>query len=262
MQKLMIGQFHLLSWLLAAFLFGGMLLLLELGYRNGIRSRAREGAKQEGLGTLEGGVFGLMGLLLAFSFSGAASRFDDRRKLIVEEANDIGTTWLRLDLLPVAAQAAVKDSFRNYVDARIATYRAVPDYDAAMAFMKRSEELQGVIWNQAVTATRDGWVPAANLLLPALNSTFDISTTRKYAALTHPPLMLYGLLLMLVLMSSWLAGYGMAASSTRKWSHAITFIVLVSLTIWVIFDLEYPRLGFIRVDNFDQAILDVRASMK
>jgi len=258
MQEFLTGRFTLLAGLVVLAILGSMFLLLELGYRIGRRHR-EEGWRQ-GLGTLEGGVFGLMGLLLAFTFSGAASRFDARRTLIVEEANDIGTAWLRIDLLPVDAQRAIRDSFRSYVDARIATYRAMPDYRVAMEHNARMEQLQGVIWQQATTATREGWV-GPNLLLPALNAMFDITNSRKWATRAHPPGIVYVLLAVLVLMTSMLAGYAMSAAA-RRWSHIIAYVLMVSLTIWVILDLEYPRLGVIRVDDFDQAIVDVRASMK
>ena len=84
-------------------LFFGMIVSMEVGRRLRLRSQAKgaEGSAA-GLGAVEGALFGLMGLVLAFTFSGAISRFDDRRKLIVEEANDIGTAYLRVDLLPAA----------------------------------------------------------------------------------------------------------------------------------------------------------------
>ena len=81
-------------------LFLGMLLFLEIGRRIAVR-RVREdtGAAGEGVGAVDGAVFALLGLLIAFTFSGASSRFDTRRQLIVEETNDIGIAYLRLDLL-------------------------------------------------------------------------------------------------------------------------------------------------------------------
>ena len=87
--------------LFAVTLFFGILLFLEVGRRIGIRriTNDTEGARA-GTGAVEGAVFGLLGLLIAFTFSGAASRFDTRRQLIVEETNVIGTAYLRLDLLP------------------------------------------------------------------------------------------------------------------------------------------------------------------
>ena len=115
-------------------LFLGMLLLLDMGRRLGRRRRApaTEGPAAEGR-VVEGAVFGLLGLLVAFTFSGAAARFDTRRQLIVEETNALGTAYLRLDLLPPAAQPALREWFRQYVEARLAAYQQLPDIAAAQA---------------------------------------------------------------------------------------------------------------------------------
>src|SRR5262245_16132661 len=95
--------------LLAGSLFIGMLLLLETGRRLSLRQLAQEGAAERaGFGVIEGAVFALLGLLIAFTFSGAAARFDTRRQLVVEEANAIGTAYLRLDLLPATAQPQLR----------------------------------------------------------------------------------------------------------------------------------------------------------
>ncbi|HKP30308.1 MAG TPA: hypothetical protein VJU15_12930 [Gemmatimonadales bacterium] len=261
MQRVLAGNFHLIAILIVLLLLAGMFLLVEVGYRIGLRHRREDDSAGEGLGALEGGVLGLMSLLLAFSFSGAADRFNTRRALVVEEANELGTAWLRLELLPPAAQPAIRDSFRNYVDSRIETYRAMPDYDKAMASLARANALQPVIWKMAVDATRDGWAPAATVLFPSLNSTFDIATTRFWATRMHPPFIIHGLLLLLVLLGASLAGYAMSRGGRRRWSHTLIFVCMVVITIWIILDLEYPRLGLVRVDEFDQAIADVRATM-
>ena len=120
------------SLLFGIALFLGMLILLEIGWRIGIRRWAKdpEGARA-GVGTVEGAVFALLGLLIAFTFSAAASRFDARRQLIIEETNDIGTAYLRLDLLPAEAQPGLREKFREYVDARLEVYRKLPDIAAA-----------------------------------------------------------------------------------------------------------------------------------
>jgi MFS family permease len=88
--------------------FLGMVLFLELGRRIGRRMHADTPERAPtGVGAVEGAVFALFGLLIAFTFSGAASRFDDRRHLIIDEANDIGTAWSYLDLLPVNEQGLI-----------------------------------------------------------------------------------------------------------------------------------------------------------
>jgi hypothetical protein len=180
-------HFSLIALLLVTGLFAGMLLLLETGRRIGLRRMAKDSkGAHVGLGSVDGSVFGLMGLLIAFTFSGAASRFDARRQLVVEEANDIGTAYLRLDMLPAAAQPALRESFRSYLDARLAVYRKLPDLQAAKAELARATELQGEIWTQAVAACREAAQPASVLVLPALNQMIDITTTRTMATQMHP----------------------------------------------------------------------------
>jgi CDP-diglyceride synthetase len=253
-----------IATVLAVGLFVGIVAMLELGRRLGIRRLASDTAgAQTGTGAVEGAVFALVGLLIAFTFSGAASRFDARRDLIVAETNAIGTAWLRLDLLP-AAQPAIRDSFLEYLDARLAVYRKLPDMEAAHAELAHATTLQATIWAQALAAgQREGASPdAIKLLLPALNDMFDIATTRTMATQTHPPFVIYGMLTVLALASALLAGFGMAGSKSRSWLHILGFAAVMAVAVYVIIDLEFPRLGLIRVDTFDQVLVELRASMK
>ena len=251
-------------FLLTFGLFLGMLLFLEIGRRIGVRRRKEQaGTGAEGVGAVDGAVFALLGLLIAFTFSGAAARFDTRRQLIVEETNDIGTAYLRLDLLPSDAQPLLRESFRRYLDARIEVYRKLPDMVAAKQELAKANELQKQIWRQAVAASRaEGASPAAPMLLvQALNAMFDITTTRTMATLMHPPPVVFVMLFGLALAASLLAGYGMTGSRVGSWFHMIGFALVVAFAVYVILDLEYPRLGLIRVDAFDQALMDLRQSM-
>lgn len=251
--------------LLAIGLFIGILLLQEIGRRIGIGRLARdpEGARA-GTGVIEGAVFALLGLLIAFTFSGAASRFDVRRNLIVEETNAIGTAWLRLDLLPPSVQPALRESFRRYVEARLEVYRKLPDVQAAQAELVKAIKLQGEMWTQAVAASRaEGAPPAAMmLLLPALNQMFDITTTRTLAARTHTPMIIFALLFGLALASALLAGYSMAGGKSHSWLHILGFAAVMAVAVYVILDLELPRLGLIRLDAFDRALIELRENMQ
>jgi hypothetical protein len=252
-------------WLLAGGLLVVMLASLEVGRRIGIyRKKADPEGAGAGLGAIEGAVFGLMGLLIAFTFSGAASRFDGRRQLVGEEANAIGTAYLRIDLLPQAAQPVMREDFRNYADARLATFRKLrTDMDAAKQAQSRSEELQVKIWNEAVAACKEVNSPAVTtLVLSSLNEMIDITTTRMVATQTHPPAVIFYGLGLLVVASSLLAGYGMASSKKRSWMHMLTYAFITASTLYVILDMEYPRIGLIRVDSADQVMFDVRSTMK
>jgi hypothetical protein len=243
-------------------LFVGMLLCLEVGRRIG-RRRRTEGAGEAGVGTVEGAVFGLLGLLIAFSFSGAAGRFDTRRHLIVEEANAIDTAYLRLDLLPADAQPALRELFRRYLDSRLSAYRKLPDIAAATAELHRSSQLQGDLWRQAVAASQQSSNTAATMLLiPALNAWFDITTTRTMATEMHPPDVIFAVLFGLALTSALLAGYGMGASPARSWLHMLGFAAALAVSCYVILDMEYPRFGLIKVTSFDQVLVDLRQNMQ
>ena len=104
---------------------------------------------------------------------------------MVEETNDIGTAYLRLDLLPADAQPVLRESFRRYLDARIEIYRKLPDIAAAKDQLAKADEVQIQIWRQAVAASlsKDAPPPAAILLLPVLNAMIDITTTQVLATL-------------------------------------------------------------------------------
>jgi hypothetical protein len=251
--------------LYTAGLFVGMLVLSEVGRRIGVRRLAGdpEGATV-GVGTVEGAVFGLLALLVAFTFSGAAARFDTRRQLIVEETNDIGTAYLRLDLLPTAAQPPLREHFRQYVAARLAVYRQLPDVAAATEALRRASTVQTEIWAQAVAGSRepDAHPDAAKLLLPALNAMFDITTTRTVALQTHPPTIIFAMLFVVALASALLAGHGLAGGKRRNWLHMVGFAAIITVAVYVILDLELPRLGLIRVEAFDQALVDLLKGMK
>ncbi len=245
-------------------LFLGMLLSLEIGRRLGARRIAKdlEGARP-GIDAAEGAVFALLSLLVAFTISGAASRFEARRELVAQEVNAIGTAYLRLDLLAPEDRSALQGLFRNYVDSRIETYRKMPDAEAEQAERARSVKLQGEIWTQAGTAIRTQGQPhVAILLMPALNAMIDITTTRAVAAHTHPPMIVFVLLTGLAFGCSLMAGYGMAGGKGRSWTHIVGFAAVMAITLYVIIEIEYPRLGLIRVDAVDQVLIDLRKSMQ
>lgn len=249
--------------LFSILLFFGMLTMLEMGRRIAARRRSQElDAERGNLGTIEGAVFALFGLLMAFTFSGAASRFNEKRMLIAEEANTIGTAYLRLDLVP-DVEAKLQDLFRRYLDSRLATYRKLPDMKAANLEMDNSKRLQQQIWSEAVKGTRlANSHPAAGwLLLPALNSMIDITTTRTMALQMHPPRIIYVLLFGLGLICSLLAGYRMAAGQRRSWLHILGFTVITVIVVYVVLDVEYPRTGLIHLESADQALVDLRHEM-
>lgn len=252
-------------WLIAGGLLFVIVALLETGRRIGAaRRRADPDGASAGLGTIEGAVFGLMGLLIAFTFSGASTRLETRRQQIGQEANAIGTAYLRIDLLPAAAQPALRQDFRDYLDLRISAFRKIRhDIATAKEDLARSNAMQGKIWKEAVIACQQQSSPAVTtLVLSSFNDMIDITTTRLVALQTHPPDIVFYGLGVLVLATSLLAGYGMAAGKQRSWMHMILYAVIMSAALYIILDIEHPRIGLIRLDGADQVLIDLRSSMK
>jgi hypothetical protein len=242
-------NFHPIS---AFFLLPFMLLLLELGRRFHQHHKAPTESP-----AIENAVFALFGLLLAFSFSGAATRYDAHRELIFEETNAIGAAYLRLDLLPPADQPALRQLFRDYTTSRLHLYDAVTD-----PVSPTSERLQREIWMRSVVAAS---APGANadatkLLLPALNTMIDITGTRQSAFNMHPPAIVFWLLFAFSGGAAFLAGYSMNARG-RSWFHMFALALAVTLTIYATLEIEYPRQGLIRLSDTDSTLIHLRDTM-
>jgi hypothetical protein len=260
---LVVGEEHFAVVFVVA-MFIAMLACLEIGRRLGQYFRARnDSGTSEGVATIDAALFALLGLLIAFTFSGAATRFEARRELIRDEANAIGTAYLRIDLLTPAAQPALRQDFRDYVEARLAIYADVRDPQKLRAAQAHAAAMQARLWahTMAGTAATPGVAPTT-LLIPPINEMFDMATTRTVASQAHPPKIIFAMLAFLALACSMTAGFSMASGHRgRQTLHIIAFSTAVTLTLYVILDLEYPRMGLFRIDTADQILRDVRASM-
>jgi hypothetical protein len=246
-------------------LFFAMVFLLELGRRFGqAKFNADPEGSQKGITAIEGSVFGLLGLIIAFTFSGALTRFDGRKQLITREVNSIGTAYLRIDLISVEDQPKMRELFRNYLDSRLERAQEVDDTADVNAIIRKTARIAGEMWHLAVISCQkpNASVDATKLLLPAMNEMFDIATERFVATKTHPPLVIFYLLSAMCLLSAFLAGYGMSGAKGRKFMHMVIFAFIMAITVYVIIDIEYPRRGFIRVDNIDKIFIDLRRSMQ
>lgn len=256
----MTNRYYFLT--IALLVFAGIIVCAEVGLR--VRRRhARMGHPAGSSDAAQGTAFALLGLLIAFTFAGAAGRFDDRRALIMEEANIIGTTYLRLDLLPDSTRAPLQALFRRYVDSRLAIYAAIPDMVLVEQRLEASTALQQAIWTGAVRATGAAGVEprAPMLLLPSINEMLDITTTRTATTKLHPPHVIYGLLVGAALLCGLIVGYELGGAARRRWLPLIVYAGVVTAAIGVSLDLEYPRLGLIRVDAMDSLLRDVRSQM-
>jgi hypothetical protein len=252
-----------LVFLLIPGLFLAILVFVGIGRRMDVRRVTEETDRERVvLTTIETAIYALLGLMVAFTFAGAASRFDARRTLTVSEANSIHDAYLRLDLLPTQAQPELRGMFRRYAAERLAVFNALPDAHVSEKHSARANVLQLQIWNAAVAGARGTRPESSSLLLNSLNEMFGIATTRSLMVRAHTPPVVIGVLVVLTLICAVLIGNGFP--STRKSAppiHVYGFALVMSVTLYVIFDLDHPRVGLIRLDYADQAMLDLIAHM-
>jgi hypothetical protein len=247
--------FHPIS---AFILFPIMIVLVLIGRL--VRSRHAEVSISS---SIEGAVFALFGLLLAFTFSGAVGRYDDHRKIFVEEANDIGVAYLRLDLLPAAAQPILRQDFRDYAAIREHRFDEKPESRQSIDAAVQTERLLRDIWTRSVAAANS---PGANpdatkLLIPALNAMIDITATRKNAYNMHPPDIVFLLLFLFSGGCALIAGFSMEPGK-HHWLYTLSLALTVSFTIYATLEIEYPRYGFIHLPGQSEVYDDLNTVMK
>lgn len=238
-------------------LFCSMLMLAAIGHKVGRRK-----TNQDGIAITEGAVFTLMALLVAFTFSNASSRFDQRRTLIIDEVNAISTAYLRLDILQSQDRAILQKDFNDYVNSRITIYQNIPDIDAVYAELNKSKMIGSKLWHDAVNAANRSQAKNANMLiLPPINSMFDIASTRVAFTSLHLHYIILSLLLLVALLSAFIIGYGTATKKHWLSVHIIAYSLILSVTIYIILDIEYPRYGIIKSAELDILMIDLKKTM-
>lgn len=242
-------------------LFVGMLLFLEVGRQVGEHQLALLGTQgRHGIGVVDGVVFSLTALLIGFAFSGATSRFDHRRQLIVNEVHASGIAWERIDTLSAGLQDGVRDSFRRYVDELIEWYA-----EATGDALREPAGVSGAhhdLWARAVEAcvTPEG-EKARMLLLPSLNEMFGAVEKERLARRLHPPRIIYAMLVISGMASALFAGYALAGGPNRPWLYMMGVATAIAVAMFVILQLEFPRLGLIGVDEMDHALVELRSTL-
>jgi len=225
-----------------------MLVALDAGFRAGRRGAAREGGGAGGqVGAIQGAVLGLLGLLLAFSFAAAGGRFIERQDLIVQEANAIGTAWLRAELLDEPHRSELRAALAAYTAHRVdAVVQLQHGWDDAM--LAEVERLQARIWK----AARDGVAARPELALAVLapvNETLDVHSLRVNAALKHLPYLVTGLLIVCSLLAVNVIGYGCGIDGRRRWLLTVSLAILIAGALWLTIDLDHPRRGMLQLND-------------
>lgn len=235
-----------------------VLLAIEVGYwLGGYRRRRAEDEKEVPVGAIVGATLALLGFILAFTFGLSAARFDARRQIVVEEANAIGTTYLRAGLLPDDAATQIRKLLTEYVDARL---EVVQTGDIEQA-LRRTDELHRQLWHEAEAIGRKHPNSiVTGLFIQALNETIDLHSKRILVGLqSRLPAALWGVLYLVTLLTMAGVGYQAGLSKSRRSMAVVVLILTFSAIMTLIADLDRPREGSLQVSQ--RAMVDLRTMM-
>ncbi len=237
---------------------------LELGRNLGKKHLIKQNQqKLEVVSVAESAVFGLLALLIAFTFSGAYDRFESRKMHLVEEANAFDVAYNYIDLMPKNLQLELRSDMKNYFDAYINAFNDIPYHTKVSEDLRMAQIYEDKIWHATVQATDESANKAlAQVYIPAFNDMFETAHNGYYITQIHPPYIIFALLIGLAVLGGFLVGYNSAENNQRRPLHSTCYVLLTAITIYVIINMEFPRIGFIDLGTFDRILLEVRDNME
>ncbi len=233
------------AYLLGPLIALSILIMIEVGYRVGRRwPRADEGA----FGVVSGGAFALVALLLAFSFSIAVERFNERRLIVIHEADAITTLAANLDFLDRAATARIGDKLREYVRIRFAFASTSREGERA-AIAAQSDRLSKNLWRLVSSAAESSSQPRlAALTVSSLHDVIKTADEQSDTLMTRLPGEIVLILIGIVLLAGVLLGLGIVSRGRRDLAASVLFALMLAAVVSTIADVNAPQQGLIKVD--------------
>lgn len=234
-------------------------LSVEAGYRvAGYRLRQAEKEKESSVGAMVGATLGLLAFMLAFTFGLAGSRFEDRRQVVLSEANAIGTTYLRAEMLPEPMRTESRNYLREYVEVRL---DAIQQPGRLPQAILKSEELHKSLWSQAVAAAEKDRSPITGLFVQSLNQVIDLHAKRVMTGVrSRVPDAIWVVLYVLSILAMAMMGYHSGLVHSRRSIAVIALVLGFSSVLFLIADLDRPNQGTLQVSQ--QSMIDLRQTMK
>ena len=220
------------------------------------------GRVPEDLGAVEGSMLGVMALLLGFTFSIAISKFESRRQVTVEEANEIGTAILRSDMYPDSVRNPLRADFKEYIETRIAYYDVGSDEEKIKQELEKAAGISGRIWKRvALQAQNPSNVAITTQMIPAVNDMIDIVTTRDASRISRVPRLVLWVLLGLVLISAFVLGSDYNGKKRNR-ILIVSYALAMTITLNLIAELDRPREGLINLNAIEHKMTDLRELVK
>lgn len=238
---------HLPLWVFFSTVLVVTFLSTEVGHRVGEwRLRKRGSEPQASLGTIVAAMLGLLAFMLGFTFNVALSRFDERRTAILDDANAIGTTYLRADFLDEPERGQAKHLLREYVQVRLKGI--VPEQLDEMA--AKTQSLQTQLWSIAAHLGKEKPNPISGLFISSLNETIDMDAKRVNIGIyARVPESVWLVLFAVSALSMLGVGYYSGQTGSRSWAEILLLVVTFSLVTLLVADLDRPHEGFIRASQ-------------
>jgi hypothetical protein len=235
------------------------LLWTECGFRIGQRRRKKQSDESGApLGTIVASILALLAFLLAFTFNLACNRFDDRRAAVLNEANAIGTTYLRADFFDDPEKGQIKKLLREYVQVRVGGTLSRPRVDLVIS---QSEALQDKLWSTAATLAREHQgSPICALFISSLNDVIDMHAKRITLGLyARVPLSVWIVLFVVSALSLAAVGFYCGMCGSRSWAEVFILITVFTLVMFLVADLDRPQEGFIKASQ--QPMIDLQQKL-
>jgi|tagenome__1003787_1003787.scaffolds.fasta_scaffold20505514_1 hypothetical protein len=233
-------------WLLYLIVAAIVLLSIELGWRLGNRRRRRHAEEEKApINAPVGATLALLAFLLAFTFGLAATRFDRRKEIVLQEANAIGTTYLRVDFLADSLRDEARNALREYLTLRAGGATAIMSPEG----MAKAAALHDRLWSIATRAETTSNTVATGLFVQSLNELIDLDTIRVTGNLNRLPDGIWLMLCIVTIFSMMALGYEFGLSGIRSWTVTILMTIAFTIVITLIADLDRSQTGLLQVSQ-------------
>ena len=247
------------QWQLAVAVLALLGLMAVLGDRRGRRlSSTVDDAHRSQVGAVQATVLGILGLLLGFTFSMGVDRYDQRRGLVLEEANAIGTTWLRANLLPEPHRQPVRSLLENYIDIRLRAQAQLHDSALVADDRRQSQEIQSKLWQHAEASAQEAPNDITATFIETLNELIDTDARRVAAARGRIPSGVWLILMFVSAVGCWITAYAAGTHGVRSLLTKLLLPLLITVVMVLIYDLTHERRGIVHI--IQQPLIDLRDS--
>ncbi len=250
-------QSGFIVWFILAF----MLLLAEIGWRVGNHVAQKEAAEKITThDTYQGALFGVMALLIAFNFSGSVSHFDARRDLNEQESIAVSKVGKVIKALPSVETKGISSTYQSYVNVRVGLFKKPVSIDQLEAKFSQLGDLSEKLLQDKAKIIRDTRSSNPNVidlvgrLSVAVDSMVSIHERQVIASKRHPPAIIFAATFLLCFITSFVSGYTLGMKMKRDWVLTTLFALVTTGIIFMMLNLEFPAVGIIDFDSFEENI--------